>query len=226
MIARGALALGICFWAGVALADEDFDRAAAAHMAHIVVSGPENPDHVAINDPDYNHSFLSDLADALADPWNRYNNDKPYVTMRRKEFDHVLEERHVEFGAELKAAIIAAMKADGYTIQGEPSYDTDGSLNVDIEQLWYTRHPLSPVITPEVIVHARFVDMNSHDVLFDKRYFYSASNKLGFVTPLLPDAKYAFADYDSVLADPDDAVAGLRAAIPLIAGAIAHDLAK
>jgi hypothetical protein len=227
MIARCVVALGVCLWAGTAPADEDFDRAAAAHMAHIVVSGPKNPDHVPIQDPDESNSFLSSLADALANPWNRYEvSEKPYATMGRKDFDRVLEERHVEYGTELKAAIVAAMKADGYTIQDEPSYNTDGSLNVDIEQAWYTGNALTPVLTPEMIVHARFVDMNSHAVLFDRRYFYSVSTKLGTVTPFPPDAKYAFADYDSVLADPDNAVAGLRAAIPPIAAAIGYDLEK
>jgi hypothetical protein len=204
----------------------DFDAKAAAGIVRIVVSGPENPDHVAIHDPDESNSFFSGLADALADPWNRYNSDKQNTTMVRRDFDRVLEMRHVEFGAELKAAIVAAMKADGYAIQDEPSYNTDGSLNVDIEQLWYTGNKLTPVLTPEVIVHARFVDMNSHDVLFDKRYYYTVSTKLGTVAPFTPDTKYAFRDYDSVLADPDTAIAGLRMAIAPIASAISADLAK
>jgi hypothetical protein len=218
---RGFLAIALCLWAGTAAAS-DFDAKAAAGIVRIVVAGPENPDHMAIRDPG---SAWDSLAMAFDGPYGIAKvAEQAEKTTNFTEFDAAMDDRKVQLGGEMKAAIVAAMKSDGYTIQDEASYNTDGALNVTLEKVWYNAAGFSAKLTPEVIVDIRFVNLNTHEIVFDKRYVYSNSGI--FADLITPDARFAFDDYDAVLTDPDTAIAGLRAAIPLIANAIAADMRK
>jgi hypothetical protein len=227
MIGRYFVAIALLIPAGAAA--EDFDAKAAAHIVRIVVSGPQDPDHVAIRDPDEANAIASGLGAAIASGSGAGAGvmaAKTEATVGLTDFDAVLQDRNVKLGTEMKAAVTAAMQRDGYAIQNEPSYNTDAALNLSIDKIWYNAPAFRSKLTPEMIVHVRFIDMNSHDILFDKDYHFANPNAVDFGTPIPAPARFAFASYDAVLANPDAAIAGLRAAIPLIAAEVGKDLIK
>lgn len=226
---NGRWLFAIALLASASASADDFDAKTAARIVRIVVSGPRNPDHVAIRDPDGANAFASGLGTAIASgagAGGGVMSAKMDATAGLTDFDSVLHDHDVELGTEMKTEITAAMQRDGYTIQSEPSYNTDAALNISIDKIWYNAPAFRSKLTPEMFVHVRFIDMNSHDILFDKDYRYANPDAVDFGTPIPAPAKFAFANYDSVLAHPDDAIAGLRAAIPLIAAAIGKDLMK
>jgi hypothetical protein len=230
MIHRAALATVFCLCGGAAWASQDFDRAAAAHIAHIVVVGPGEPDHVPIRDPDIVESNNPDLGNRLAaliTGGANMTDERMDSSMAGHDLDRILEEHHVQLGAELNADVAAALAHEGYTIQPEPGLNTDASVNLSIERLRYNGLAYHGRITPEIIVDVGMVDMNSHDVLFDRTYSLTDTDATVIGgRELAPDPKYVFASYNDVVNDPDRAIAGLRASLEAIAQTIAADLAR
>jgi hypothetical protein len=227
MIGRVALAAALCVCAGTAWAS-DFNRAAAARIAHIVVVGPGEPDHVPIRDPDIVESNSPDLGNRLA-AWlsggKTMTDARMDSSMKGLDLDRILEARHVQLGAELNADVTAALARDGYAIQPEAGFNTDASVNLGFRRLRYNGLAYHGHITPEIIVDVSMADMNSHEVLFDRTYSLTDTDAVGG-RELAPDPNYVFTSYNDVVNDPDRAVAGLRASLDAIAQAIAADLAR
>ncbi|HXL99581.1 MAG TPA: hypothetical protein VN932_06590 [Rhizomicrobium sp.] len=229
MIGRVALAAALCVCAGTAWAS-DFNRAAAARIAHIVVVGPGERDHVPIRDPDIVESNSPELGNRLA-AWltggKTMTDARMDSSMAGLDLDRILEARHVQLGAELNADVTAALARDGYAIQSEAGFNTDASINLSAQRLRYNGLAYHGHITPEIIVDVSVADMNSHEVLFDRTYSLTDTDATVIGgRELAPDPNYVFTSYNDVVNDPERAVAGLRASLDAIAQAIAADLAR
>jgi len=228
MIARAAFFL-TCLASLPALASQDLDRQAAAHIARLVISDPGDPGHVAIRDPDIVESKEPELGNRIAS-WisggDNHNNDTTDASVAGHDLDRILESRNVHLGADLRAAVANALTADGYRVTPEPSYDTDASLNLTLRRIRYNGVPFHERVTAEIVVDANLVDLNSHAVLYSRTYMVSDTEHEIGDEAVAPDPAYVFAGYNDVVADPERAVAGLRANFALIAKAIGRDLAR
>ncbi|HEY1631737.1 MAG TPA: hypothetical protein VGF56_10485 [Rhizomicrobium sp.] len=229
MIAR--LALLLASLASLpAFASQALHRQAASRIVRIVVSDPGDPDHVAIRDPDIVESDSPDLGNRLS-AWlfggKNMTDQRMEMSVAGHDLDRALEARQVHLGADLRDDVAAAMKADGYQFQPEPSYDTDASVNLTLRRIRYNGLAYHGRISVEIIVDASMVDLNSHAVLFEKTYSLTDTDATEIGSKeIAPDQDYVFADYNAVVADPERAVAGLRANLSIIAKAIGRDLAR
>jgi len=79
---------------------------------------------------------------------------------------------------------------------------------------------------PNIQASWRLIDPKTGDTQFKHLYWYfhSMIGSAGYMTQYTPDDKYHFDTAAEVLAHPDVAADGLRAAVPLIAATIKEEL--
>jgi hypothetical protein len=146
------------------------------------------------------------------------------------DFHEAMTKQNLHLGADLRSAFADAVEKGGYRVLEPGANNADARLEVSFmgNFAFYLVHP--PILLrptePGVIVDVRLVDWSS-TTLFQRRYVYA----VGTVDERLrPDPMYLIGGSmlfrPSPLEVPEQAAAGLRASVPLLAEALSSDLAK
>lgn len=146
---------------------------------------------------------------------------KPWYVQR---LDEELQQRHLDIGGDLQRAFARALVAKGYEVKDSPA-DADATLACTSLLAFYDGGMFGTSYTPSVQLDVALTDRSSHTV-FARRYFYTGDEPPMGVTGIRSNPQYNFASDDAVVADPERAAAGLRAAVPLLASAVTDALPK
>lgn len=130
----------------------------------------------------------------------------------------LVERANFQLGAELDAALTAALKAAGIKLQdGNQPAQQSGAATLVIELLYagYVGQPLRPY-TPLLLLEARLVAPGG-DLLFRQRYAYSRLPYQHDDVRFEPEPRFTFQNEAALMRDVELAAEGLRLAIPRIA---------
>jgi hypothetical protein len=222
-MAAGALALVAVASQGAAAATL-YDSAAQQYVVHIVVSGPPDPGH-ALSPDDEHDEVTKDavkgylMLGVLGVGEAIVSDDDSYE--EQQNLDKVLEPQGVHLGGEMLSSIVTALKTVGYDVQDEPGYNTDAVLNLNFGKVSFSGSG-GPGIAPIVILHARCVSMNSHEVLFDRTLIFARQTPSADHAAAEP--QYVFANFGDTQEHSDKAAAALRSSIPALSGLLAQDM--
>jgi hypothetical protein len=144
-------------------------------------------------------------------------------------FADLLATQNLHLGAEMKAALAAALRADGYQIVDGPA---DAVLDVTLDGAPPMSEPLYEAafgnFEPEYATKVKLTDSKSGKTLFSILYLYRDNTLSPMDGSILirPDPKYSFASADALFADPALAAQGFRAPIATIAQSVGTFLKK
>jgi hypothetical protein len=132
----------------------------------------------------------------------------------------------LHLGAELAEALGQAITAAGIRLAADGA-PADATLFIELLYAGYAEQPFRPY-TPLLLIEARLVadgaDGDTGPLLFRQRYNYGRHTYLHDDVRLAPDPRFSHAAEAALLAAPEAAAEGLRAALPLIARDVARRL--
>jgi hypothetical protein len=158
--------------------------------------------------------------------------DAGMQTSRESSFKRLLEQENFSVRQVFVEDLVAELAAEGYTVTtvdaprekadflddypigAAPS--ADAFLDVSTEGYGYVAAGIgaSTPYRPSISLKARLVNAKDHSVLMQNTVVYNPVRRAadGLIT-IPPDPTYAFKDFDTLMADPPKAVAGLRTAV-------------
>jgi hypothetical protein len=154
------------------------------------------------------------------------------------EFDTRIRSTGLRLGQEIRNAIGDALRKDGYEVIDHEIPRTTLNLATDYRgrnldgdaalDAWilvrYATGEFDDSYAPQVGMSVQLVDLKTNKILFRSGFSYAAQ---GVRPPTFrSDPRYSFAGREELLRNPELAVEGLRAAIPLIAERVGQSLAK
>jgi hypothetical protein len=222
-IAAAAFALTAATSPG-AVAATLYDSAAQQYVVHIVVSGPANPSHALSPDDEHDKATKDAVKGyimfgVLGAGDAMMSDDESYEEQRN--LDRVLEPQSVQLGDEMRSAVAALLEKSGYDVQEEPRYNTDAVLNLEFGKVSFSGSG-GPGIAPIVVLHARCISMNSHEVLFDRLLTFARQSPSA--DHAAADPQYVFANFGETEMNTEKAAAGLQSSIPALAALLVQDM--
>ena len=159
-----------------------------------------------------------------------------------KQFVAVLKERRISFAADLQAAVVKALQADGFQVSLAPGQhprlaadgktldysdvrvDADAFLNVSYFQIGYFSDQWSSQYFPSVAVRVRLIDAKSKIDLYYKTVWIGHKLPIKNIVYLDPNPKYRYGSFDALMQAEEEAVAGLMDSQAAVASEIGDEL--
>jgi hypothetical protein len=150
-----------------------------------------------------------------------------------RDFSDVMQAQNLHLGAEVKAAIVKAVRDDGYTVTDQGAGGAaDAVLSIVVGGVPpnYSGPMYESALggfKPEYSVLVKLRDAATKSVLYDRFFVYRDNSIAPMDGSMLirPDPKYAFTT-GTPADDPALAAEGFRAPIPMIAGTVGASLKK
>lgn len=162
------------------------------------------------------------------------------VDKKSKEFTKSADSMGYSLNTELTNDLVTDLSAEGYKVntvkavrmpdaflnQYPKANGDDAFLDVVVHQheAGYRASGDSTKYYPYLFVTARLVSASSHKVLYSEQIIYNPINPPDNARTISPDQKYGYTDFDHLMADPKQSVAGLKEAVAEVAQAVAVDL--
>lgn len=195
-----------------------YDRTEASQIKTIGIVTPRFPDGPSVVlASDIGQSL--GLIGALVDAGMRAN--------RESQFGAMLAKRNFSTQKVFIAALSEGLRSQGYTVsdipatrdgsdflQNYPPAQVDAYLDVVVEGYGYIAAGISSSLPyrPVFFVRARLVRAKDDAVLMQDAVIYNPYGSPNHVVTIAPAPKQGFPDFDSMMADPKDAVGWLQAA--------------
>lgn len=160
---------------------------------------------------------------------------------RRAEFVEVLQAQKLDFGAEMTAALRAALTENGVRVVGldEIKYVEDDPRSLDYPQLKSSANHVLNVNIDEVGLYSgrtttsylpRFnvtfglVDRRTENVFYEPTIYYGVDARKNSEDQILADSQFIFESYEQAIARRDDLVAAFREGIRKVAALAARQV--
>lgn len=166
--------------------------------------------------------------------------EKGVIDKKSNQFTHAADSMGYSLKAELTKDLKSDLTAEGYQVvlvkiprmpnaflkQYPKANRANAFLDVVVHQheAGYRASGDSTKYYPYLFVTARLVDASSHAVLYSEQVIYNPIKPPDNARTIPPDQKYGYTDFDHLMADPQQSVAGLKEAVGEVAHAIADDL--
>ena len=134
----------------------------------------------------------------------------------------LLATQGLSLNQELRVAVETALRAVDYSVV-PPGSAADAHIDLTVDECSYERRVWGKV-GPHLVVSVNGIDGRTGKQLFSETYSYDMYAHTITYTMLRPDDRFGFDAPADVFANPDTAVAGLRAAFPMIGNEIVKEL--
>jgi hypothetical protein len=140
---------------------------------------------------------------------------------KAKIFNEKLDSLPSELGADFTREVVAALRADGFTVEildgvtrppddpdtidyDKVSTDADAILHLWISEVGLYSRRLSRYYVPRVDARGRLFVKGREDDIYDGEIDFGVDAKKGKEWAILPDAKFAYPSFDDVMANIDE----------------------